>query len=92
MLQARRLERPSPALPALSRDPADVTAECFGLRKDAALESILSVRRTLASVLSQVIRGPAYEHIERLDHICVIMLKRGIAVRTVSQRTSILAA
>ncbi|MDQ1290579.1 MAG: L-fuculose-phosphate aldolase, partial [Nitrospirota bacterium] len=34
----------------------------------------------------------AYEHIERLDHICGIMLKSGIAVRTVSQRPSILAA
>jgi hypothetical protein len=34
----------------------------------------------------------AYEHIERLDHICGIMLKSGIAVRTVSQRPSILVA
>jgi hypothetical protein len=34
----------------------------------------------------------AYEHIERLDHICEIVLQSGVAVRAASQRPSVLAA
>jgi L-fuculose-phosphate aldolase len=34
----------------------------------------------------------AYEHIERLDHICEIVLKSGVAARAGDQRPSAIAA
>jgi len=34
----------------------------------------------------------AYEHIERLDHICEIVLKSGVAVRSAAQHPTYLSA
>ncbi len=69
-----------PFLAALSRELADVTAECLGLRQDGTLAFDI-VGQTNHGVCA-VAQDPwaAYEHIERLDHICEIVLKSGVGV------------
>ncbi|MFO0773852.1 MAG: class II aldolase/adducin family protein [Nitrospiraceae bacterium] len=66
------------ALPALSRELADQTAECLGLRRDGSLAYDI-VGQANHGVCA-VARDPwsAYEHIERLEHICEIVLKSGV--------------
>jgi len=68
-----------PILPALSRELADVTAECLGLRPDGTLAFDI-VGQSNHGVCA-VAQDPwaAYEHIERLDHVCEIVLKSGVA-------------
>ena len=68
-----------PILPALSRELADVTAECLGLRSDGTLAFDI-VGQSNHGVCA-VAQDPwaAYEHIERLDHVCEIVLKSGVA-------------
>ena len=70
-----------PFLPALSRELADSTAECLGLRKDGILTFDI-VGQTNHGICA-VAQDPwaAYEHIERLDHICEIVLKSGVSRR-----------
>lgn len=68
-----------PALPALSREFADATAMCLGVHADGTLayDVVGQANHGASSV------GPdpwsAYEHIERLDHICEIVLKSGVS-------------
>lgn len=68
-----------PALPALSRKLADATAACFGLGHDGALA--FDIVGQANHGVCAVARDPwtAYEHIERLDHICEIVLKSGVS-------------
>ena len=67
-----------PALPALSRELADVTAECFDIGKDGALsfDIVGQANHGVCAVAADPLA--AYEHIERLDHICEIVLKSGV--------------
>ena len=81
-----------PALPALSRDLADVTAECLGLRKDGTLEFDIVGQANHGVCAVATDPWAAYEYIERLDHICEIVLKSGVAARAANQRPSTLAA
>jgi L-fuculose-phosphate aldolase len=81
-----------PSLPALSRDLADATAECFGLQKDGTLEFDIVGQANHGVCAVAADPWAAYEHIERLDHICEIVLKSGVAARAFNQRTSSLAA
>ena len=78
-----RVGRSVPAVPALSRDLADMTAECLGLRNDGTLE--FDIVGQMNHGVCAVAMDPwgAYEHIERLDHICEIVLKSGAGSRTV---------
>ncbi|TKB85284.1 MAG: class II aldolase/adducin family protein [Nitrospira sp.] len=87
-----RVGRTVPALPALSRDLADATAECFGLQKDGTLEFDIVGQANHGVCAVAVDPWAAYEHIERLDHICEIVLKSGVAARAFNQRASSLAA
>ncbi len=66
-----------PALPALSRELADLTAECLGVGKEGSLA--FDIVGQANHGVCAVARDPwsAYEHIERLDHICEIVLKSG---------------
>ena len=86
-----RVGRTVLAVPALSRDLADATAECFGLRKDGTLEFDIvgQANHGVCAVASDP--WAAYEHIE-LDHIYEIVLKSGVAARAFNQRTWSLAA
>ena len=79
-----------PALPALSRELADVTAECFGLGKDGALafDIVGQANHGVCAVATDP--WATYEHIERLDHICEIVLKSGVT-KTVHRDTSLAA-
>lgn len=67
------------ALPALSRELADATAECLGLGKDGdlAFDIVGQANHGVCAVSTDP--WTAYEHIERLDHICEIVLKSGVA-------------
>jgi L-fuculose-phosphate aldolase len=67
-----------PALPALSRELADATADCFGLGKNGALtfDIVGQANHGVCAVATDP--WAAYEHIERLDHICEIVLKSGV--------------
>lgn len=78
------------ALPALSRELADATAACFGLGRDGALA--FDIVGQANHGVCAVARDPwsAYEHIERLDHICEIVLKSGVH-RTMRANTSVAA-
>ena len=87
-----RVGRTVPALPALSRELADVTAECMGLHKDGTLEFDIVGQANHGVCAVAADPWAAYEHIERLDHICEIVLKSGVAARGVHQRPSTLAA
>ncbi len=81
-----------PALPALSRELADVTADCLGLRKDGMLEFDIVGQANHGVCAVAMDPWAAYEHIERLDHICEIVLKSGVAARTPAKERASLAA
>ena len=74
-----KVGRSVPALPALTREFADATADCLGLMRDGRLQYDI-VGQTNHGVCAV---GPdpwsAYEHIERLNHICEIVLASGVA-------------
>lgn len=87
-----RVGRTVPALPALSRDLADATADCFGLRKDGSLEFDIVGQANHGVCAVAMDPWAAYEHIERLDHICEIVLKSGAATRSFTKQMFPLAA
>jgi len=78
-----RVGRSVPPLPALSRELADVTAECLNVRKDGTLEFDIVGQSNHGVCAVAMDPWAAYEHIERLDHICEIVLKSGVGVRGV---------
>jgi L-fuculose-phosphate aldolase len=87
-----RVGRTVPALPALSRELADVTAECMGLQKDGELEFDIVGQANHGVCAVAIDPWAAYEHIERLDHICEIVLKSGVAARSADRQPTSLAA
>lgn len=68
-----------PALPATSNELGDATAACLGVSQDGTLQYDI-VGQANHGVCS-VAKTPwdAYEHVERLDHICEIVLKSGVS-------------
>jgi L-fuculose-phosphate aldolase len=84
--------RTVPALPALSRELADVTAECMGLQKDGELEFDIVGQANHGVCAVAIDPWAAYEHIERVDHICEIVLKSGVAARSADRQPTSLAA
>ena len=87
-----RVGRTVPALPALSRELADVTADCFGLRKDGTVECDIVGQANHGVCAVAMDPWAAYEHIERLDHICEIVLKSGVTARSIAKQATSLAA
>ena len=81
-----------PALPALSRDLADATADCLGLRKDGTLEFDIVGQANHGVCAVAMDPWAAYEHIERLDHICEIVLKSGVTAHSLGKPRSAIAA
>ncbi len=77
-----RVGRTVPAFPALSRQLADATAECFGLQGDGVIAFDIVGQANHGVCAVAMDPWAAYEHIERLDHICEIVLKSGVAGRT----------
>ena len=73
-----------PVLPALSRELADATSECLGLRKDGMLAYDIVGQANHGVCAVAMDPWAAYEHIERLDHICEIVLKSGVGLRRIS--------
>lgn len=81
MSRYTRVGRTVPPLPALSQELADATVSCLGLGKDGMLAfDIVGQANHGVCAVAMDSRG-AYEHIERLDHICEIVLKSGVGVR-----------
>lgn len=78
-----RVGRSVPPLPALSRELADVTADCLKVRKDGTLEFDIVGQSNHGVCGVAMDPWAAYEHIERLDHICEIVLKSGVGARGV---------
>lgn len=81
-----RVGRTVPALPALSRELADTTGEFIGVRKDGTLEFDIVGQANHGVCAVAMDPWGAYEHIERLDHICEIVLKSGVAARAKTDR------
>ncbi len=80
-----RVGRSVPPLPALSRELADITAKCLNVRKDGTLEFDIVGQSNHGVCAVAMDPWAAYEHIERLDHICVIVLKSGVGARRVAR-------
>jgi L-fuculose-phosphate aldolase len=68
-----------PALPALSREFADATAACMGVHADGSLDYDVVGQANHGACAVGPDPWSAYEHIERLDHICEIVLKSGVS-------------
>jgi len=81
-----RVGRTVPALPALSRELADVTADCLGVRRDGTLEFDIVGQANHGVCAVAIDPWAAYEHIERLDHICEIVLKSGVVARSAASQ------
>lgn len=81
-----RVGRTVAPLPALSRELADVTAEQLGLRKDGTLEFDIVGQANHGVCAVAIDPWAAYEHIERLDHVCEIVLKSGVGARAIADR------
>jgi len=73
-------------LPALSRELADATAECLGLRKGGILDFDIVGQANHGVCAVAMDPWAAYEHIERLDHVCEIVLKSGVRTHTIANR------
>jgi L-fuculose-phosphate aldolase len=67
-----------PPLPALSRELANTTSECLGLQKDGTLKFDIVGQANHGVCAVAMDPWAAYEHIERLDHVCEIVLKSGV--------------
>lgn len=68
-----------PVLPALSREFANATAKCLGLHQDGSLDYDIVGQANHGVCAVGPDPWSAYEHIERLDHICEIVLKSGVS-------------
>ena len=75
-----------PPLPALSRELADATSECLGLRRDGTLEFDIVGQANHGVCAVAMDPWAAYEHVERLDHVCEIVLKSRVAARIMTNR------
>lgn len=70
-----------PVLPALSRRLADATADCLGIARDGTIQFDIVGQANHGVCAVAMDPWAAYEHIERLDHICEIVLKSGVGAR-----------
>lgn len=68
-----------PVLPALTREFADATADCLGVHADGSLEYDIVGQTNHGVCAVGADPWAAYEHIERLNHICEIVLKSGVS-------------
>ncbi len=75
-----------PAFEALSRELADATSECLGLRDDGTTAFDIVGQSNHGVCAVAIDPWAAYEHIERLDHICEIVLKSGVVGRARTDR------
>lgn len=83
-----RVGRTVPPLPALSRDLADATAEYLEVRKDGTVGFDIVGQSNHGVCAVAMDPWAAYEHIERLDHICEIVLKSGVSARDIARRST----
>lgn len=67
-----------PFLPAVSKELGEATAIALGVKSDGSMD--FDIVGQANHGVCAVAKDPwtAYEHIERLDHICEIVLKSGV--------------
>ncbi|MBX3301240.1 MAG: class II aldolase/adducin family protein [Nitrospira sp.] len=82
-----RVGRTVPPLPALSRELANATADCLEVEKDGTLAFDIVGQSNHGVCAVAMDPWVAYEHIERLDHICEIVLKSGVGTRRGGRQT-----
>ncbi len=83
-----RVGRTVPAFPALSRELADATSECFGLQSDGVIAFDIVGQANHGVCAVAMDPWAAYEHIERLDHVCEIVLKSGVGAKGMGRQTA----
>ncbi len=80
-----------PVLPVTSTELASATWNAFTASKEPSLQAAAFPRKVCYDIVGQAAHGvcaigpnpwDAYEHIERLEHICEIALKSGISPQT----------
>jgi L-fuculose-phosphate aldolase len=67
-------------LSALSRELADVTAECLGVSEDGTLEFDIVGQANHGVCAGTMDPRVGYEHIERRDQVCKIVLKGAVGM------------
>lgn len=77
-----------PAIQATTKALGDSTAECLGLRDGELNYDIVGQSN---HGICAVAKDPwsAFEHMERLDHICEILLKSGVTPEQVKMRVTL---
>lgn len=76
-------------LQATSKQLGDATAKALGIGKDGSLQ--FDIVGQANHGVCAVAKDPwaAYEHIERLDHVCEIILKSGVSPKEVEEKPQI---
>lgn len=74
-----------PVLPAVSQELGEVTAESLGIQGKLSSYDIVGQEQHGVTSIAQD-PWSAFEHIERLEHICQIVLHSGVTPEEVSQR------
>jgi L-fuculose-phosphate aldolase len=72
-----------PPLQTLPKELSDVTAKCLNVRKNGTLVFDIVGQFNHGVCAAAMDPWAAFEHIERLDHICEIVWKSGVEVRGV---------
>ena len=76
-----RVGRTVGPLPALSRELAEATSDCLGVSNDGTIAFDIVGQSNHGVCAVAMDPWAAYEHIERLDHICEIVLKSGVRAK-----------
>ena len=72
-------------IPAISKELGDATAKCLGVEgSELAFDIVGQHNHGITSVASDP--WTAYEHMERLEHICEIALRSGVSPEEVERR------
>lgn len=73
------------AIPAISKELGDATARCLGVEgSEVAFDIVGQHNHGITAVASDP--WTAYEHMERLEHVCEIALRSGVTPEEVSRR------
>jgi L-fuculose-phosphate aldolase len=80
------------AIPATTRELGDATAAAFGIDGDGKIASDIVGQMQHGVCAIGADPWSAYEHVERLEHICQMVLHSGVRPEDVEERTRLAAA
>lgn len=78
-----------PPLPATSKELGDATAECLGIGADGKLRFDIVGQANHGVCAVAADPWSAFEHIERLDHVCEILLASGVSPDDVKKKKKV---